>query len=299
MKTFSCLFVWSALFIAIDAAAASKDIQFFSEGIVCHGKLFLPDSASETSKLAAIVLAPGASQTSASLESTAAALSARGFAAMTFDYRGWGKSGGFLYFGEPMRSDDRLRFSQSTSKMLIRRKRLEPSLQLIDIRNAITYLQGEASVDRARIGLWGTDLSGDHAVVVAGTDARVKAIVAQAPELKGQDVPRKAFLPTTDEQASMIKLARSGSAPTNNRAANAMNGEQSKLAMAEYHSYWYLEQIPQTTAVRFLFNDGGSAAGEAAANAALKLLKGPADMMKTPDPKSSADAAAVWFAKNL
>jgi dienelactone hydrolase len=286
--------------VSTGAFAAVKDIQFYSEGVVCYGKLFIPDERSDVTKLPAVLLAPGARQTVASLEAVASAIAARGLIAMTFDYRGWGKSGGLLYFGEPVRTDDRLRFSQTTTTMLIRRKRLEPSPQLIDIRNAITYLQGESNVDRARIGVWGTDLSADHAIVVAGTDARVKAVVAQAPSLNGGDLPRKAFLPTAEQQASMVRLARAGAAPTNDRAANAMNSEQSKLALAEYRPFWYLEQIAPTTAVRFVLLDKALDRGIAAqTDAARKLLKGPADVVKVTESKDAVAVAAEWFAKNL
>jgi dienelactone hydrolase len=285
----------------VDAQAAStKEVHFYSEGVLCYGKVYLPDAHSESSKLPAVILAPGARQTSASLEKYASEFAARGVVAMTFDYRGWGKSGGLLYFGEPVRWDDRLRFSQTTTKMLIRRKRLEPQLQLIDIRNAITYLQGEVGVDRARIGLWGMDLSGGHAVVVAGFDARVKAIVAQNPSLEGKDIPRKAFAPTAEQQAAMIRLARTGTAPATVQTATAMNAEESKLAFAEYYPFWYVDQIPQSTAARFvLAATNADATTEANVNAATKILKGTTDIVKSPNVDAAASAAAEWFAKNL
>jgi dienelactone hydrolase len=127
---------------------------------------------------------------------------------MAIDYRGWGKSGGFLYLSEPVRWDDRLRFSQHTAKVRIRRGRSLPDAQILDIRNAISYLQGEPGVDRARIGLWGVDLAGGHAVVTAGVDFRVKAAVAQTPIIDGQDTPRKAMKPAPAQQATLVRLAR-------------------------------------------------------------------------------------------
>jgi len=288
-----------------------REVHFYSEGVLCYGKLFLPQGFSDSSKVAAVVLAPGARQTAASLEKYADDIAAHGMLAMTFDYRGWGKSGGFLYSGETVRWDDRLRFSQTTTKMRIRRKRLEPQLQALDIRNAMTYVQGEAGVDRARIGVWGSDLSGGEAIVVAATDARVKAIVAQFPTLDPsdslRDTQRKAFAPTVEQQATMIKLARSGAAPTTSRAADAMSAEESKLALAEYHPFWYLEQIPATTAVRFVVAEKNADAGVAAA-AAAKLVKGAVDLVRIPVATQALDdhardiaihAAAEWFAKSL
>ena len=74
-----------------------------------------------------------------------------------------------------MRWDDRLRFSQHTAKVRLRRRRILPEAQVIDIRNAMTYLQGEPGVDATRIGVLGTGLSGAHVVAAAANDARVKA----------------------------------------------------------------------------------------------------------------------------
>lgn len=288
---------------------AQHDVQFYSEGVLCAGKLYLPAGYSDSGKVAAVVLAPGSGKTSASLDAYATDLAAHGILAMTFDYRGWGKSGGYLYFGEPVRWDDRLRFSQSTTQMLIRRKRLEPALQVTDIRNALTYIEGEKGVDRARLGVWGTDLAGGHAIVVAGSDARVKAIVAQVPMLAGRDAPRRAFAPDASQQAQMVKLARSGAAPTSAHEANSRNAEESQLALADYHPYWYLEQIAASTAVRFVVSDHDPDAGiEASTTAAAKLLKGSVDIVHLPDPRRSVDAkpsaAAIqasteWFEKNL
>ncbi len=77
-----------------------------------------------------------------------------GFAALAFDYRGFGESDG-------------------------PRGRLIPLEQVNDIRNAITFLEAQPEVDADRIGLWGTSFGGAHVPYVAGIDDRVKAAVAQ------------------------------------------------------------------------------------------------------------------------
>ena len=225
-------------FAQTPASAAAKDVRFYSEGVQCYGKLFLPAGFSATGKVAGIVLAPAPGETAASIEKYGAALAASGFAALTIDYRGWGKSGGFLTLAEPVRWDDRLRFSQHTAKVRITRKRLVPEHQILDIRNAISFLQGEPGVDRARIGVWGAGLAGGHALVVAATDSRVKAVVAQAPVIPGKDVPRKAFAPNAEQQAAMVQQARTGATDM-----------EAKLAMAQYYPFHYVDAIPKTVAV--------------------------------------------------
>jgi dienelactone hydrolase len=166
----------TALLLAIAATASlaqnTKDVTFYSEDVHCHARLFLPKDFSATGKSPAVVLAPGWGETATSIEKYAALFAAQGLVAMTIDYRGWGKSGGYIYLLDNLRYDDRLRFSQHTAKVRIRRKRLLPSDQILDIRNAISYLQGEPGVDRTRIGVWGTDMAGGHAIGFAFAFAR-------------------------------------------------------------------------------------------------------------------------------
>jgi dienelactone hydrolase len=257
----------------IDAQAAgitTRDATFYSEGVKAYGKVFLPSGLSAASSAPAVVVAPNAGQTAASVELHAAALAQRGIVAMAIDYRGWGKSGAFIYLADPVRWDDRLRFSQHTAKVRLRRRRILPEAQVIDIRNAITYLQGEPGVDATRIGVWGTGLSGAHVVAVAANDARVKAGVAVRPLEDGKGVERRSFAPSAVQQAAMIKLARSGAAPATDAAAATMNADESKLAFAEYQPFRMLDQIPKDAAMLYL--DGSTNTANAAGEFLAKAL---------------------------
>jgi dienelactone hydrolase len=295
---------------AASAQVASKDVKFFSEAVQCYAKIYTPRGFTPDSKAPAVVLAPAPGETAASIEKYAAQLAARGLVAMAIDYRGWGKSGGFLYLAEPVRWDDRLRFSQHTARMRVRRGRSQPDAQIQDIRNAISYLQGEPGVDRARIGVWGADLAGGHAIVVAGVDFRVKAAVAQTPIIDGQDTSRKAMTPTPVQRAAMVRLARTGQAPATLASAAAMNDEEARLARAEYRPFWYVDQVPQTTAVLFVVAEKDTKVNNAThAVAASKLLKGPNGVTTIPGATHSlttpqafdaaVEAAVAWFQKYL
>lgn len=295
---------------AVTAGGVSaRDVTFYSEAVRCHGRLFLPKGFTPTGKVPAVVLAPASGETAASLEKYAWYFAGRGLVAMTLDYRGWGRSGGLLYLAEPIHVDDRLRFSQHTAKVRIRRKRLIPDAQILDIRNAVSYLQGEPGVDRARIGVWGADLAGGHAIVTAATDVRVKAVVAQAPAIAGRDVPRVAEAPTPERLAAMIRLARSGQAAATAAGAAAMNAREATVALAEYHPFWYVDQIPQSTAVLFVVAEKDAKVNnETNAIAASKLLKGPNGVTIVPGATHAmsnaafdvaAEAAAAWFQKYL
>jgi hypothetical protein len=286
---------------------SAKDVRFYSEGIQCYGKIFTPKGFTAESKAPAVVLAPGWGETAAQIEKYAMHFAARGLVAMVIDYRGWGRSGGFLQTVDQVKTDDRLRFSQMTAKIRIRRKRLIPREQILDRRNALYYLQGEPGVDRARVGVWGTDVAGGHVVVIATTDARVKAVVAQTPVIEGKDAPRKAYAPTGELLLAEQKRARIGYLPATRVSADV----ETRLALAEYHPFWHVEQIPQKTAVLFVIAEKDTKVNnETNAIAVSKLLKGLTEVVTIPGAAGkqiyngaafdrSVNAAAEWFLKHL
>ena len=292
---------------ALPDGVAAKDVRFYSEGVECHGKIFTPKGFSAEGSAPAVALAPDRGETAASIEKYAAHFASRGLVAMVIDYRGWGKSGGFPQTLDEVKTDDRLRFSQMTARVRIRRKRLIPREQILDIRNALYYLQGEPGVDRARVGVWGAGLAGGHVIVIAATDARVKAVVAQTPIIEGRDTPRKAYAPTGDLLLAEQKRARAGYLP----GARASTDVETRLALAEYHPFWYVEQIPQKTAALFVIAEKDARVNnEANAIAASKLLKGPTDVTRVAGVthaqidsgvafETAANAAAEWFLKYL
>ncbi len=292
---------------SLPEGVVAKDVRFYSEGIQCYGKIFMPKGFSAESNAPAVTLAPGWGETAFSIEKYAAHFASRGLVAMVIDYRGWGRSGGFLQTVDQVKTDDRLRFSQMTAKIRIRRKRLIPREQILDIRNALYYLQGEPGVDRSRVGVWGTDMAGGHAIVIAAIDARVKAVVAQTPIIEGKDAPRKAYAPAGELLLAEQRRARTGYLPVRRASADI----ETKLALAEYHPFWRVEQIPQQTAVLFVIAEKDTKVNnETNAIAASKLLKGPADVVSVPGAthaqinsgmafETAANAAADWFLKRL
>jgi dienelactone hydrolase len=283
---------------------SAKDVRFYSEGVECYGKIFMPKNFSAESKAPAVALGPDWGETAASIEKYAAHFASRGLVAMVIDYRGWGRSGGFPQTVDEVKTDDRLRFSQMTARVRIRRKRLLPREQILDIRNALYYLQGEPGVDRARVGVWGAGMAGGHAIVIAAIDARVKAVVAQTPIIEGKDTPRKAYAPAGELLLAEQRRARVGYSP----GAGASTDVETRVALAEYHPFWYVEQIPQNTAALFVVAEEGARTNNAIA--ASKLLKGPTDVARIHGaPRSWVDggeafntavtAAAEWFLKHL
>ncbi|MBI5118833.1 alpha/beta fold hydrolase [Candidatus Poribacteria bacterium] len=132
-----------------------EQVRFYSEGARLAGTLYLPDTASEEAKCAGIVLCHGFTGIKETiLPHYAQAFAAAGFAALTFDYRGFGESDG-------------------------QRGRLLWQEQAADARNAVTFLSTRPEVDSARLGLWGTSYGGALAPYAFALDDRVKACVGQ------------------------------------------------------------------------------------------------------------------------
>jgi dienelactone hydrolase len=100
-----------------------------------------------------------------------------GFVCLVFDYRGWGESDGRIVSAAdtPMLTTQ----GEQTLTACIVREIVDPLDQVADIRACLAYLRSEAGVDPDRVGLWGSSYGGGHVVFVTGTDARVKATVAQ------------------------------------------------------------------------------------------------------------------------
>lgn len=294
--------------ITLPAGVTSRPVRFFSEGVECAGDLFLPPGFSSEGKVPGVVLAPGWGETSIGLQPFAAQFAARGIAAMTIDYRGWGKSGGLVQTVETVRTDDRLRFSQMTAKVRIVRKRLVPQQQILDLRNALYFLQGEPGIERTRIGLWGTGLSGGHVLVAAATDARIKVVVAQAPQIDRSDLPRGATAPAGSALIAIQRNARLGPSAAGQSYASTTAADA--FALTEYHPFWSVDQIPATTAVLLIVAEKDAAKRIETALASANLLKGPKEVITIPAvnadqlmrgqaSEAAAKAAAAWFLKYL
>jgi len=137
-----------------------EDIEFLSEGTTVRGWLYWPEGS--TGDVPAVVLAGGWCYVrELVMPHYAEAFAAAGIAALVFDYRNLGVSD-----GEP-------------------RQHLDPSAQIRDYQNALSYLERRDGIDAERLGAWGISYSGGHVLVLAATDPRVRAIVSQIPVVDG------------------------------------------------------------------------------------------------------------------
>ena len=131
-----------------------KPVSFYSEGVRLVGDLYYPDDQRPGERRAGILLCHGYTGVKdLYLPDNARALNEAGYVAMTFDYKGWGESGGA-------------------------RSRLAPYSRVADARAALTYLGTLPEVNSERLGIYGTSYGGATVVWVGAVDPRVKCVVS-------------------------------------------------------------------------------------------------------------------------
>lgn len=141
------------------AENAREEITFESCGERCVGWLYRPSGPGPHP---GVVMAHGFAATrEAGLAPIAERFAAAGFAALVFDYRHFGESGG------------------------VPRQLLSIRRQLQDCAAALAFMRSVPDVDPERVALWGSSFGGGHALTVAAQDMRLAACVAQIPFVDG------------------------------------------------------------------------------------------------------------------
>jgi fermentation-respiration switch protein FrsA (DUF1100 family) len=136
------------------------DIEFLSQRTVLRGWLYRP--ANQLQPCPAIVMAHGFSGVKEQyLDRYAECFVAAGLAVLVYDHACFGASD-----GEP-------------------RQEIDPPRQKRGYRDAITFVQAQDGIDPARIGIWGTSLSGGYVLEIAAIDRRVRCVVSQVPQISG------------------------------------------------------------------------------------------------------------------
>jgi len=145
-----------------------RDVMFKSGETFAAAWLFLPKGAADKAPAPAVAMAHGVGAVKEMyLEPFARRFADAGVAALLFDYRGFGASG-----GEP-------------------RQRVSPRDQMEDYRNALTWLSLQPEIDAHRLGIWGTSFSGGHVIQVAAHDPRVKAVAMQVGPMDLEQITRE------------------------------------------------------------------------------------------------------------
>jgi dienelactone hydrolase len=264
-----------------------------------------------------VVLVQGWGYTHVAAEKYAARFAGKGMVAMVIDYRGWGQSNGFTTLANKSLqarapNDDAQRVTRGEFDIETKRTRLIPLKQVEDVRNAISYLQGEPGVDQEQIGLWGSGFGGGDAIVVAALDARVKAIAMQAPSIAGKGVRYQPYRMTGAILEDAIQRARNGQGaemPTNHLGRPTIDVE-TKQMVAEYQPFHSVRHMRERPVLFVIAADDELFDNREHAIAAAAVLDGPKRVIRVPDTthfemyvgpafEMSANAAAEWFVQYL
>jgi dienelactone hydrolase len=136
-------------------AFSRSRVEFDSRGERCAADLYLPAGQPNPP---VVVMAHGfGALRSFRLPAYAERFATAGVAVLAFDYRSFGDS-----TGQP-------------------RQLVDPWRHLQDWRAAIAFVRKLPPVDGSRLALCGSSYSGGHAIVLAGADPSIAAIVAQVP----------------------------------------------------------------------------------------------------------------------
>jgi cephalosporin-C deacetylase-like acetyl esterase len=143
-----------------------EDIAFqTSDNFTLRGWFYTPE-ASSTTPLPCLVISHGFTAVKEMFLDTLAAhyTSSLPISCLVYDHRGFGAS---------------------DNHPSAPRQEIIPSLQCSDISDAITYAQAREDVNKEKIGIWGTAMSGGHVLWVGAADRRVKAVLSQVPLVSG------------------------------------------------------------------------------------------------------------------
>ncbi|TMQ62742.1 MAG: alpha/beta fold hydrolase [Candidatus Eisenbacteria bacterium] len=143
-------------------------VSFKSRGDELTGLLYRPREGD--SRLPAIVVTGSWTTVKEQMPAVyAERLAAAGYAALTFDFRGYGESE-----GEPRHFES-------------------PKKKVEDIRSAVDFLASSNLVDGGRIGLLGVCASAGYAAEEAASDERVRAIALVAPWLHDAELAESVY----------------------------------------------------------------------------------------------------------
>jgi len=159
-----------------------QDVVFSSGADSCAAWLY-PAVDGEGREASIVVMAHGLSGTRRDrLGPFAERFASAGFAALVFDHRGFGDSGGEADLFDPKR-------------------------QLEDWRAAIAFARTLSGIDSSRVATFGSSLGGGNALAAAAEDPAVAAAISQVPFL---DIVRQAYRASPRVTARMLAAAIQG-----------------------------------------------------------------------------------------
>ncbi|MEV0032655.1 alpha/beta fold hydrolase [Nocardia sp. NPDC050793] len=142
-------------------------VEFDSDGVELVGNLYLPQGQDPAPGV--VVAGTWTSVKEMMADRYAERLAARGYAALSFDFTGFGESA-----GEPRDVES-------------------PRRKVRDIHNAVSFLAGHSAVDAARLGALGICAAAMYMSDNTAHDARVKSLALVAPWLHDAAICEQAY----------------------------------------------------------------------------------------------------------
>ena len=157
----------AAMTVAMDANAAPRTerVTFTSNGEPIIGQLYIPDGVTAANPAPALVVTGAWMTVKEQMPARyAAEMAERGFVALTFDFRGWGESGG------------------------VRRQYENPTTKITDIEAAVAYLTARPEAQKGGVGGFGICASSGYMVTAAAETPAIKSVALVAPWLHDREV---------------------------------------------------------------------------------------------------------------
>jgi fermentation-respiration switch protein FrsA (DUF1100 family) len=213
------------------SAAFAEDIQtrrvsFVNQGATLAGTLYLPPDYRSGERRAGVVVSGAWTSIKEQMSGLyAREMAGRGFAALAFDYRGWGQSGGAIRFKE------------------------DPAAKTSDIAAAAAFMATLPEVDSAKINGLGICASAGYMAAAAAGNANFASVALVAPWLHDARIVEQVY----GGQAGVSKLiATSREAETSERrgqpriiTAASMTDQASLMYQIPYYTEADRGLIPQ------------------------------------------------------
>jgi dienelactone hydrolase len=220
-----------------------RSVDIYSEGTRMAGDVYSA-KANAGKKLPTIVMAHGWGGTKAAFRPEAIAFAQAGYLVVAFDYRGWGESDSrvILVAKHAPTEKQNYRFTAEVQEV---REVVEPLDMVVDWLNAIDWAVGDSQCDPAKIGLWGSSLSGGLVVSAAELDPRVKALHSQVPSLDGRwTVANPQERVATEKEATERARGDLGYPPPRANTVQKLIGAPIRAQFAAWYPVEFVDRAP-------------------------------------------------------
>lgn len=201
----------SATILTTSIHADMKQVTFQSHGFTLAGNLYIPDNYQEGQKLPAVIVTGAWTSVKEQMPANyAKTMAERGFAALTFDFRGWGASE-----GEPKYLED-------------------PARKTADIIAAASFLTALPETQETALG-FGICASAGYMIDAANASDKLGKVTLVAPWLHNAAIVEQVY-GGKDSVEELIALSKSAEKETKIIEAASTTNKDSLMFQAPYYT---------------------------------------------------------------